>query len=134
LFGDDDDDDSNGSTRSRYPLPLYVFAESPIARHSQHKMNFREAETVGPIAAKVMRHYQKNHHHYRYLITVVDDSYADETLYDLAHTFKHSIRHTDGNIISYPRPLPLYRPKYITYWEVTSETEERNKCERFPSK
>jgi hypothetical protein len=31
---------------------------------------------------------------------------------------------TDGNIISYPRPLPLYRPKYMTYWEVTSETEE----------
>jgi hypothetical protein len=89
LFGDDD---SHVSTRSRYPLPSYIFAESPIARHSQHKMNFREVETVGPLVAKVMRHDQKtknHHHHHRYLMAVVYDSYADETLYDLAHTFKH---------------------------------------------
>jgi hypothetical protein len=55
-------------------------------------MNFREVETVGPLAAKVMRHNQKkktkNYHHH---MVVVDDSYTDETLYNLAHTLKHRI-------------------------------------------
>jgi hypothetical protein len=37
----------------RWPAPSFIFAEGPGQRKSQHKMNFREMETVGPTAEKV---------------------------------------------------------------------------------
>jgi hypothetical protein len=104
LFGDED---SHVSTRSRYPLPSYIFAESHIARHSQHKMNFREVETVGRVAD--LAHELGCGPQQGLPLDYIGKAYG-------------CIRH--GNIISYPRPLPLYRPKYITYLEVTSETED----------
>ena len=45
LFGHDED--------SRWPAPSYIFAEGPKDRHNRHKMNFREIETVGPLAEKI---------------------------------------------------------------------------------
>jgi hypothetical protein len=67
-----------GGANGKYPAPSYIFAEAPVARHSRQKMNFREVETVGPlsVAANVK----------------VDDSYTDETLYDLAHRLKRQIK------------------------------------------
>lgn len=61
LFGDD--------KNSRWPLPIAIFAEAPDDRYSRTKMNFREVETVGPLAeiAEV----------------TVDDSYSDRTLTQL---------------------------------------------------
>lgn len=43
LFGDNDE---------RWPSPSFIFAEGPGARKNKKKMNFREIETVGPIAEK----------------------------------------------------------------------------------
>lgn len=37
---------------ARWPLPALIFAEGPGGRHNRHKMNFRELETVGPLAEK----------------------------------------------------------------------------------
>jgi hypothetical protein len=37
----------------RWPAPSFIFAEGPGQRRSQRKMNFREMETVGPLADKV---------------------------------------------------------------------------------
>jgi hypothetical protein len=45
LFGDRDHD--------RWPAPAFIFAEGPGQRRNQRKMNFREMETVGPLADKV---------------------------------------------------------------------------------
>jgi hypothetical protein len=42
LFGDE----------ARWPSPSYIFSEGPGHRHKRKKMNFRELETVGPIARK----------------------------------------------------------------------------------
>lgn len=44
LFGDDKSD--------RWPLPSYIFALSPAGRSNARKMNFREIETVEPLATK----------------------------------------------------------------------------------
>ena len=74
LFGDD--------TTAKYPKPRYIFAESPISRNTHsHKMNFREVETVGPMA--------------EVLNVPIDDSYTDETIYDLARHLKERIKHGD---------------------------------------
>ena len=62
----------------KYPAPSFIFAEAPIARHSREKMNFREVETVGPLSVAMN--------------VKVDDSYTDETLYDLAHRLKHQVK------------------------------------------
>ena len=74
--------------QAKYPTPLYIFAESPIERntHSQ-KMNFREVETVGPLAE-------------RWHIPI-DDSYTDDTLYDLSQHLKENIKrgHYCGHVI-----------------------------------
>lgn len=43
LFGDD---------HERWPAPTFVFAEGPKDRNNKKKMNFREIETVGPLAEK----------------------------------------------------------------------------------
>jgi len=61
LFGD--------TTESRWPLPTAIFAQAPVARENQHKMNFREVETVGPLALLAG--------------VKVDDSYTDDTLHEL---------------------------------------------------
>jgi hypothetical protein len=45
LFGDHEHD--------RWPSPAFIFAEGPGQRRNQRKMNFREMETVGPLADKV---------------------------------------------------------------------------------
>lgn len=45
LFGDHD--------HERWPSPSFIFAEGPGQRRNQRKMNFREMETVGPLADKV---------------------------------------------------------------------------------
>jgi len=45
LFGD--------SGAERWPAPSYIFAEGPGHRKNKRKMNFREIETVGPLAAKL---------------------------------------------------------------------------------
>jgi hypothetical protein len=45
LFGDHEHD--------RWPAPAFIFAEGPGQRRNQRKMNFREMETVGPLADKV---------------------------------------------------------------------------------
>lgn len=42
LFGDN----------ARWPAPSYIFAEAPGARRNPQKMNFREVETVLPLAEK----------------------------------------------------------------------------------
>jgi hypothetical protein len=44
IFGDEEE--------AKWPLPSYIFAESPGHRHNPRKMNFREVETVGPLAEK----------------------------------------------------------------------------------
>lgn len=44
LFGDGEHD--------RWPLPSYIFALSPVGRDNARKMNFREIETVEPLATK----------------------------------------------------------------------------------
>lgn len=44
LFGDGKND--------RWPLPSYIFALSPAGRDNARKMNFREIETVEPLATK----------------------------------------------------------------------------------
>ena len=44
LFGDD--------PHARWPAPEYIFAMTPGGRHNKHKMNYREVETVGPLANK----------------------------------------------------------------------------------
>jgi hypothetical protein len=44
LFGDNKND--------RWPMPSYIFALSPSGRDNARKMNFREIETVEPLAAK----------------------------------------------------------------------------------
>jgi hypothetical protein len=67
-----------GGVDGKYPAPAYIFAEAPIARHSRQKMNFREVETVGPLSVATN--------------VKVDDSYTDETLYDLAHRLKREIK------------------------------------------
>lgn len=58
LFGTDD--------KSRWPAPSYIFAEGPGHRNNPSKMNFRELETVGPLAEK--------------LNLDVDDSYTDKNV------------------------------------------------------
>jgi hypothetical protein len=45
LFGDRE--------HERWPSPAFIFAEGPGQRRNQRKMNFREMETVGPLADKV---------------------------------------------------------------------------------
>lgn len=44
LFGDKD--------HERWPAPSYIFAQGPGQRRNERKMNFREIETVGPVAQK----------------------------------------------------------------------------------
>lgn len=41
-----------GDGNERWPSPSYIFAESPGFRSAKMKMNFREIETVGPVAQK----------------------------------------------------------------------------------
>jgi hypothetical protein len=41
-----------GEDGERWPSPSYIFAMSPPGQHNKHKMNFREIETVGPLAKK----------------------------------------------------------------------------------
>lgn len=41
-----------GHDSERWPLPSFIFAMSPTSRNNRHKMNFREIETVGPLASK----------------------------------------------------------------------------------
>lgn len=36
----------------RWPLPALIYAQGPGGRHNRHKMNFRELETIGPLAEK----------------------------------------------------------------------------------
>jgi len=48
----------------RWPLPAAIFAEAPVGRNDRQKMNFRELETVGPLA--------------RAAGVEVDDSYSDD--------------------------------------------------------
>jgi hypothetical protein len=67
---------------SRWPKPVGIFAQSPRGRQSRHKMNFREIETVGPLAASAN--------------VTVDDSYNDETLNDLAKYITKTIQ--DGKL------------------------------------
>lgn len=43
LFGDGDE---------RWPTPSFLYAEGPGARSNPHKLNFREIETIGPLAHK----------------------------------------------------------------------------------
>lgn len=40
------------SHEERWPAPSFIFAMSPGGRHNKHKMNYREIETVGPLAEK----------------------------------------------------------------------------------
>jgi len=61
LFGDD---------HERWPAPSYVFAQSPGARNNKRKLNFREIETVGPVAEKFGLD--------------IDDSYSDKNINGLA--------------------------------------------------
>jgi len=42
-----------GDKGERWPAPSYIFALRAGARHGRHKMNFREIETVGPLAEKL---------------------------------------------------------------------------------
>jgi hypothetical protein len=67
---------------SRWPKPVGIFAQSPRGRQNRHKMNFREIETVGPLAASAN--------------LTVDDSYDDETLNDLAKYITRTIQ--DGKL------------------------------------
>ena len=41
-----------GNHGERWPAPSYLFALSPDGRHNRRKMNFREIETLGPLANK----------------------------------------------------------------------------------
>jgi len=41
-----------GDGEERWPAPSYIFALSPGGRHNRRKMNFREIETVLPLANK----------------------------------------------------------------------------------
>jgi hypothetical protein len=69
LFGD--------TSLTRWPSPSYIFAESPGHRHSHKKMNFREIETVGPLALASN--------------VTVDDSYTDNNLSTLSKRLLHQI-------------------------------------------
>jgi len=58
-----------GDNHERWPAPSYIFAQSPKGRHNEQKMNFREIETVGPLADKFG--------------IAIDDSYTSENIADL---------------------------------------------------
>jgi hypothetical protein len=65
-----------GHGNERWPLPSHIFAEAPGGRHHR-KANFREVETVGPLAAKAG--------------VVVDSSYIDQTKNRLARHVWHML-------------------------------------------
>jgi hypothetical protein len=62
---------------ARWPTPSYIFAEGPQGRN-RHKMNFREVETVGPLAEAAG--------------IPVDDSYTDFTRGKLTARLLQAVR------------------------------------------
>ena len=61
----------------RWPLPVAIFAEAPVGRNDKKKMNFRELETVGPLA--------------RAAGVEVDDSYSDD-FKNLGRDILHAVK------------------------------------------